>query len=464
MPYDPSNRDTIAAIATSYGQAGIGIVRLSGHQSIEIAKRLFRPNRPLLTYESHRLYLGKFIDPASGEMIDEVLLSCMVGPNSYTREDVVEINSHSGYILLAKILNIILEQGARLAEPGEFTFRAFINGRIDLTRAEAVVDIINAKSEKGLILSSRQIKGDLADKIHDLEGKVLDVLAGVEVTIDYPDEEPGQVSREEIAQLMERSVISPIKEIITAHANRKVWVEGVNTVIVGRVNVGKSSLLNRLLNEQRSIVTPFPGTTRDIIESTLYIKDLPLRLMDTAGIRDGKGEVEKIGIRLSEQKFSEADLALIMIDQSRPLNKDDKRVLSRLKREKSIIIINKTDLPSKLDESELNAFTDGLPRSKISALTGDGVDTLCDVIVEKVIENDMDSSSDKLMPNLRHKKALTEAKRYFEKAVENLKGGAPMEIISIDLNSGLEQMCEITGETSNEDLYDRIFSEFCLGK
>ncbi len=464
MSYDPANRDTIAVIATPFGQAGIGIVRLSGPKSIEIAERLFRPNRPVKTLKSHHLYLGKLIDPSSNEMIDEVLLSCMKCPNSYTREDVVEINSHSGHFLLAKILDIILEQGARLAEPGEFTFRAYINGRIDLTRAEAIMDIINAKSEKGLTLSAEQITGSLGDRINVLRDKVLDILAGVEVSIDYPEDDQGQIERKEAAGFLEKEVIMPVNEIISAHANRKIWLEGISTVIVGRVNAGKSSLLNRILNEQRSIVTPSPGTTRDIIESTLYIKGLPLRLADTAGIREGKGEAEKIGIQLSEKKFSEADLALIMIDTSRPLNKDDRRVLSMIKKEKSIIIINKIDLPSRLDVSELDEYTDEVPRVNISALTGEGVENLCDVIFDRIIEKDIDPGSDNLAPNLRHKQALTKAVQNLQNAMENLIKGAPMEIVSIDLNAALEHLGEITGETTCEDLYDRIFSRFCLGK
>ncbi|MFC1867446.1 tRNA uridine-5-carboxymethylaminomethyl(34) synthesis GTPase MnmE [Thermodesulfobacteriota bacterium] len=458
------NKDTIAAIATPFGLAGIGIIRISGSRSKEIAEKLFKPNRAVKDLESHHLYLGHFIDPSSGQMIDEVLLSFMKAPQSYTREDVVEINSHSGHILLSRILQIIFEEGARIAQPGEFTFRAFSNGRIDLTQAEAIVDLVNSKSDKGLIMASRQISGGLRVEIEGLRQKAVSILANTEVAIDFPEEESAIISREDPASLMEREVIKPIETIIAAHAARKTWMEGIDTVIAGSVNVGKSSLLNRLLNEQRAIVTPIPGTTRDVIESTIYIEGLPFRLMDTAGIRKVRGEVEKIGIQMSEQKLAECDLSLILIDQSRSLNADDLEILAKSQKEKILVIINKIDLPSRLDEEELNRVVNGLPVIKISALTGEGIDGLCGAIKDKVMEGDLDTASLSLAPNLRHKKALIDASQYFKNGLINIKEGAPMEIIALDLKSGLEALAEITGETSNEDLYDRIFSEFCLGK
>jgi len=464
MIYDPMNKDTIAAIATSFGQAGIGIVRISGSLSLEIAERIFIPRRDIKELESHHLYLGQLIDPASGEMVDEVLLSFMKSPHSYTREDVIEINSHSGHILLSRILQIILNEGARLAKPGEFTFRAFSNGRIDLTQAEAIVDLINSRSDKGLILASRHIRGELREKIEALRRKALDILAHAEVAIDFPEEESAIVPRKDTASLMERELIEPIEKVIAAHARRKIWMDGIATVIAGRVNAGKSSLLNRLLNEQRAIVTSVPGTTRDVIESTIYIEGLPFRLMDTAGLRKVRGKVEKIGIHLSEQKLREADLSLLLIDQSRPLNEDDMKILAKSHKEKSLVIINKIDLPSRVDEDVLRREVNGCPIVKVSALTGEGINDLCVAIRDKVMESDLDTASLSLAPNLRHKKALMEASRFFKTAVLNTREGYPMEIIAVDLNAGLEALAEITGETGNEDLYDKIFSEFCLGK
>lgn len=464
MPDNRSSKDTITAIATPYGLAGIGIVRISGSRAREIAERLFRAKKFINRLQSHRLYLGQLIDPSSGQMIDEVLLSYMKAPHSYTREDVVEINSHSGHILLSRILQIILSQGARLADPGEFTFRAFSNGRIDLTQAEAIVDLVNAKSEKGLQLASRQIRGEFGEEIDELRQKVLDLLAHTEVAIDFPEEEAGIMPRKESASRMEKDLIDPIERIIAAHARRRIWMDGINTVIAGRVNVGKSSLLNRLLNEQRAIVTPIPGTTRDIIESTIYIDGLPLRLMDTAGIRKVKGTVEKIGVHLTEQKLSEADLSLILIDQSRPLNQDDLNIISKTEKGKSLIVINKIDLPSRLEEEELARLLNGLHIVRISALTGEGIDRLLSTIRERVLESDLDAATSPLIPNLRHKKALEEASRYFRSAALNIREGSPMEIIAVELTSGLEALGEIVGETSNEEIYDRIFSQFCLGK
>ena len=463
MSNDHLNEDTIAAIATPIGQAGIGIVRISGSRAEDIARRVFRPGKRVKSFQSHRLYLGHLIDPSSGYMIDEVLLSFMKAPHSYTRENVVEINSHSGYLLLSRILQSVLKEGARLAKPGEFTFRAFINGRIDLTQAEAVVDLINSKSEKGLQLASQQIKGKFRREIEELRQKVVEILARMEVAIDFPEEESGIICRDETATWMERELIEPIERIIAAHAQRKIWMDGINTVIVGRVNVGKSSLLNRLLNEQRAIVTPIPGTTRDIIESIINIEGLPLRLMDTAGFRRVKGEVERIGIHLTEKRLADADLLLIVIDQSCPLSEDDLNLIAKSQKKKSLILINKIDLPSSLNEEELRALN-GSGVVRISALTGEGIDDLRGAIRDLVMGGDMDITSSHVVPNIRHKRALMETSQFFKDAVLNTRENLPMEIIAMDLNSGLEALGEIIGETTNEDILEEIFKGFCLGK
>ena len=463
MSNDHLNEDTIAAIATPIGQAGIGIVRISGSRAEEIAKRIFKPRKPVKSFKSHRLYLGHLIDPSSGYMIDEVLLSFMKAPHSYTRENVVEINSHSGYLLLSRILQIVLREGARLAKPGEFTFRAFINGRIDLTQAEAVVDLVNSKSEKGLQLASQQISGKFRSKIEELRQKVVEILARMEVAIDFPEEESGIICRDEMVTRMEGELIEPIERIIAAHVQRKIWVDGINTVIVGRVNVGKSSLLNRLLDEQRAIVTPIPGTTRDIIESVINIEGLPIRLMDTAGFRRVKGEVERIGIHLTEKRLADADLSLIVIDRSRPLNEDDLKLIAKSRKKKSLILINKIDLPSRLNEKELRTLN-GSGVVRISALTGEGIDALRGAIRDLIMEGDIDTKSSHVVPNMRHKRALKEAFQFFKDAALNTGENLPMEIIAADLNSGLEALGEIIGETTNEDILEMIFKEFCLGK
>jgi tRNA modification GTPase len=457
----PSDEDTICAIATPVGQAGIGIVRISGPLSAEIAEKVFKPKRSVKQLQSHRLYLGQLHDPSSGALIDEVLLSYMQAPNSYTREDVVEINSHSGHLLLSMILQVVLSQGARLARPGEFTLRAFLNGRIDLTQAEAVTNLINSQSARGLHLASRQIQGSFKDEIEVLRQSGVEILAQVEVAIDFPEEETGILPRQEVAEQIQGKLIMPLKALIEAHANKRIWIDGVNTVIVGRVNAGKSSLLNLLLNEQRAIVTPVPGTTRDVIGSTITINGIPFRLMDTAGFRDVKDEVEKIGIHLAEQKLAEADLLLVVIDQSRPLNQDDLDIAAKAEGKNALIVVNKIDLPSRL--SVETAF-DGFPVVKISALTGQGLDDLRRVVAECVLEGDMDLTTSNVVPNLRHKQALRDAQGFFNSAAGRLKEEAPTEIVAVELKSGLDALGAIIGETTSEEVLDSIFSQFCLGK
>jgi len=456
-----SDDDTIAAIATPIGQAGIGIVRISGPLSAKIAEKIFTPKNPAKCLQSHRLYLGHLHDPSTRTLIDEVLVSYMKAPHSYTREDVIEINSHSGHLLLSVILQVVLAQGARLARPGEFTLRAFLNGRIDLTQAEAVTNLINSQSEKGLLLASQQIQGTFRQEIETLRQKVVSILAQVEVAIDFPEEETGILPRQGAVDQIQGQVIKPIEGLIEAHANKRIWVDGVNTVIVGRVNAGKSSLLNRLLNEQRAIVTPIAGTTRDVIVSTITIGGVPLRLMDTAGFGKVKDEVERIGVHLAKQKLGEADFLLVVIDQSRPLNQDDLDIIVKSRGKKAIVVINKIDLPSNLNnEAPFSEF----PVVRISALTGQGLDDLRKTIVECILEGDIDLTSSNVGPNLRHKQALLDAAGFFKNAARNLQEDAPMELIAVELKSGLDSLGEIIGETTSEEILDSIFSQFCLGK
>ncbi len=455
-----SEEDTIAAIATPAGQAGIGIIRISGSLAPDIASRIFRPKKPVKEFESHRLYLGNLVNPATGDAIDEVMLCHMKAPHSYTREHVIEINSHSGYLLLSTILQIIMDQGARIARPGEFTFRAFLNGRIDLTQAEAVTNLINSRSERGLQLASRQVQGAFKEKIQTLRQAVVDVLAQVEVAIDFSEEEAGVLPVEAMLQKLETRVIQPIDALIQARAGN-IWFDGINTVITGRVNAGKSSLINRLSNDEKAIVTPIPGTTRDVIGSTVTIKDVPFHFLDTAGIRHVNDEVEQIGIQLAEKKLSEADLVLIVIDQSRPLNQDDMAILKKATGKKALVVNNKIDLPSKLDTT--TPF-DNFPVVRISALTGEGMDQLTDMLVETVLDPGADLTVDSVIPNLRHTRALTDAATFFANAVQALKKNVPTEILAVELKSGLDALGEIIGETTSEDILDSIFSQFCLGK
>jgi tRNA modification GTPase len=464
MPNDHLNQDTIAAIATPAGQAGIGIIRISGPLAGRILHRVFQPNKAVNKFQTHHLYLGHLVDPNSGRVIDQVLLSWMKAPRTFTREDVVEINSHSGYLLLDRILQIVLREGARLAKPGEFTFRAFINGRIDLTQAEAVVDLINSKSERGLQIASQQIKGALREEIDRLRNGVLDILAPVEVAIDFPDEEEGIFPRGEFAAILEKDIIETIERIIACHAERKLWLDGINTVILGRVNAGKSSLLNHLLNEERALVTPVPGTTRDIVESMVHVEGILLRLMDTAGFRKARGRVEKLGLDRTKRKMEEADLFLVVIDQSRPLNQNDLDILTAMKHKRSVVVLNKIDLPRKVGPQTLSAAVEGLPVVKISALTGEGLDVLRKVIRDLILAGGTDTMETPIVPNLRQAAALSAAGDSFKNAHRNMIQGLPLEIIAADLKAGLDSLGEITGETSNEELLDRIFSQFCIGK
>lgn len=459
-----STEDTIAAIATPIGQAGIGIIRISGPESLKIAKKVFKPKTPQSLLKSHRLTFGYVCDPHSGDVIDEALLSFMAAPNSYTREDVVEINSHSGYTLLSRILAILMDLGAKMAKPGEFTQRAFLNGRIDLSQAEAVVDLMNARSERGLVLAAQQIRGSIKRDTEALRKKAIHILANAEAAIDFPEDDVEHLFRDEGAEFIEKNLVQPIDNLMNAHAGR-IWVDGINTVIVGRVNSGKSSLLNRLLDEPKAIVTDIPGTTRDVIEATFNISGIPLRIMDTAGLREVKDEVEKLGIHLTRQKTAEADLLLIVIDRSRPLNRDDRDILAQCENKKALVVINKIDLPPSEGYTEKADFLNRFTTVEISALTGQGIDRLKKAIHDAILSDDVLAvTTSHAVPNLRHREALKTARKCFLNASIKARNNAPMEIVAFELRSGLEHLGEITGQTIDDEVLDSIFSQFCLGK
>lgn len=456
--------DTIVAVATPVGPGGIGIVRMSGTLAAAIAKKVFRPKRPAEPLLSHHLYLGSLIDPATGSAIDEVLLSYMQAPSSYTREDVIEINSHSGFFLLGKILELLTRQGARPARPGEFTLRAFLNGRIDLTQAEAVVDLINARSERGLQIASREVQGSLGEEMKALRRAAVDLLAQLEAMIDFPDEDMDILPGGEAVRRIEEELLRPMEALRASRNRRGVWVDGVQTVIIGRVNAGKSSVLNRLLDEERSIVTPVPGTTRDLIESGIVVRGMPLRLIDTAGLRKAKGRIERIGVDRAEKKMEEADLRLIVIDQSRPLSEDDLSILSRCQGKPTLMILNKIDLPCKLSPGALDRLSGEFPVVRISALTGEGIESLREAIVACVLREDPEGMASRAATSLRHSRALEEAAVCFERASRGFAAGAPPEIVASDVRDGLDALGEITGETATEEVLDRVFSRFCIGK
>jgi tRNA modification GTPase len=456
--------ETIAAIATPIGVGGIGIIRISGHNAEHIARRVFQAKRPIKSFEAFRLYLGHIIDPESHLPVDEVLVSVMYAPFSYTREDVVEINSHSGYAVLSTILQIILRQGARLAKPGEFTLRAFLNGRIDLTQAEAIVDLVHAKGDMSLGLAARQLAGGFKRRIEEIRQAIIDSLAQVEASLDFPEDESGQLDRSRLENLVRKSALGPIAELIRGHEQRKLWHEGVTVVIVGRVNAGKSSIFNRLLDEERAIVTPIPGTTRDMLECTLTMEGLPIKLIDTAGTRKAKGSIEKKGVDLTKAQLAASDIALVVVDRSRPLNQYDLALLHDVHQRPAIVVINKTDLRPKASRKKIAGLCEQLTTVEVSALTGEGLPKLTSAITEKITTAAATLTPAPIVPNIRHKALLTKSLGFLKSAASNLRNGSPLELVATDLSWAKAAIDEITGSKTSEEILDVIFSNFCLGK
>ncbi|HDR16954.1 MAG TPA: tRNA uridine-5-carboxymethylaminomethyl(34) synthesis GTPase MnmE [Desulfobacteraceae bacterium] len=459
-----NTHDTIAAISTPIGTAGIGIIRISGPDAFSVVESIFRPKKRVRNLQSHHLYLGRIIDPRSGESIDEVLLTCMYAPHSFTRQDVVEINSHSGYLLLSKILRLVVNCGVRQAEPGEFTLRAFLNGRMDLTQAEAVVDLINSRSEKGLTMAALQMQGSLGKEIRQLRAEVLELSAHAETAIDFPDEDAEIMPADELADIISNRLIPRLKALIQSGASNRLWIDGVNTVLAGCVNVGKSSILNLFLDEPRAIVTPVPGTTRDIIESVISIDGLPVKLADTAGFRQAPDEVEAIGMEFSVRRLEEADLVLVVLDRSRTLQDGDIEIIERCRDKTTLIVMNKEDLAGVLDEEIIARRYPDIMRVSISARTGAGIENLKSAILRIVAESDSGSDCSHAAVNARHINALERASRSLAAAAEATRTGAPMEIIALDLSDCIGTLGEITGENTTNDLLETIFSRFCLGK
>jgi tRNA modification GTPase len=456
--------DTIAAVATPLGLGGIGIVRMSGPGALEILGRIFEPARPLREIRSRRLYLGYIRNPETGLIVDQVLACAMKAPFSYTGEDVVEINTHSGPFLLSTILNILVSQGARTAGPGEFTFRAFMNGRIDLSQAEAVLDLCSARSEEGMSAAASQLKGALGGAIRRIKETSLAVLAEVEAAIDFPDEAETGYRNEDLLKDLEESVLAPLREILKEGQQGRFAVVGARTAIVGGSNAGKSSLFNRLLKKERAIVTPVPGTTRDVIESEIILNGLPVRLMDTAGIREAQDHVEKIGMGMTQKAIEESDLLLFVLDRSRPFSRQDFEIMDLCLERKTIIVLNKSDLPAILDKETLMKRLPARPVIELSALTGDGVKVLEEAISEELRKDVTLSGHPRLAPNLRQSASLKEALEAFARARECLKGDVPAEITALELRAGLESLNQITGENLGDEVLNEIFSRFCIGK
>ena len=455
--------DTIAAISTPVGQGGIGIVRISGPLSFDIADRIFRPKKagpPSAARHASLLY-GHIINPSDNSILDEALLAVMRSPNSYTKEDVVEINCHGGMISVRKTLEAVLAQGARLADPGEFTKRAFLNGRINLTQAEAVFDVITARTEESMRIALEQLQGGLSEKLRDIREKLINTCAFAEAYIDFPEDgiETG-TALQFLGQLTE--IKKEIDDLSNTFQEARFFRDGLSVAIVGRPNVGKSSLLNLLLKKERAIVTDLPGTTRDLIEDYLNINGLPIRIMDTAGIRNSEELVEKEGIRRSINAINNADFVIALMDGSEPLKKDDFQLMELISGKKAVVVINKSDLPVKLS---LDAIAKkGREYLRLSALSGEGIDALKSLIFNSNLRNWNEEREGVVVSNIRHKTALDKASSSLETAIGLLSSDQPLEFFSIELRDTLDNLGEITGMVTTEDILDKIFSTFCIGK
>jgi tRNA modification GTPase len=458
----PGAADTIAAISTPPGEAGIGIVRLSGPKAFAMARRLFRPYRPRLTWQSHRLYLGHIVDP-QGEIIDEVMVSLMRAPHTYTREDVVEINCHSGYGVLRRILDLVLAAGARLARPGEFTLRAFLSGRLDLTQAEAVLEVIRARTETHLQVAAAHLQGGLGRGLSRVRQDLLDLLARVEAALDFP-EEAGELDPAVIQAELQRQQGS-LQTLADSYEAGRLLREGLLVVIAGRPNVGKSSLLNRLLDMERAIVTEIPGTTRDLVEESITLHGVVVRFSDTAGLRPPQDRVEALGIERTRERLRQADLVLYLVDVSRPIAPEDATDLAELAGQPGLLVINKIDLTPKLPEDELSGHT-SWPRTKISAKTGRGIEALKAEIVAQALGGGLRVAGE-VITQARHHEHLRQCLTFLGQARELVAMYAPepsWELVALELGAAIHELGEITGEEVGEAILDRIFGQFCLGK
>ncbi|RDU37253.1 tRNA uridine-5-carboxymethylaminomethyl(34) synthesis GTPase MnmE [Neobacillus piezotolerans] len=458
--------DTIAAISTPMGEGAIAIVRLSGDDAFKIADRLFRsPSGKLLSnVASHTIHYGHLIDPMTEETVEEVMVSAMRGPKTFTKEDVIEINCHGGLVSVNRVLQLVLNNGARLAEPGEFTKRAFLNGRIDLSQAEAVMDLIRAKTDRAMSVALGQMEGRLSRLIKKLRQEILETLAHVEVNIDYPEYD--DVEEMTHTMLLEKSgyVREELQKLLQTSQQGKILREGLSTVIVGRPNVGKSSLLNSLAQENKAIVTDIPGTTRDVIEEYVNVRGVPLRLLDTAGIRETEDIVEKIGVERSRQVLKEADLILLVLNNSDQLTDEDRNIFKAVEGMDAIIIVNKTDLPQAINMEEVMALAGSRRIVATSLLEDRGIDELEGAIADLFFEGSIEAGDMTYVSNSRHIALLGQALHAIEEAISGVENGIPIDIVQIDLTRSWELLGEVIGESVHESLIDQLFSQFCLGK
>jgi tRNA modification GTPase len=456
--------ETIAAISTPVGESGIGIVRMSGPRAESIVRKLFKPRKGPTELTSHHFHYGEIINPRTGKSVDEVLVVLMKAPRTYTREDIVEIHCHGGYLILQKILELVLSEGTRIAQPGEFTKRAFLNGRIDLTQAEAVIDLIRSRTMAGLDVANQQLRGTLFREMMSLKEKLVNLLALIEAHIDFPEEEIESVSLKKLQDDL-KGMVEKLEEWVASYEEGKIFREGISCAIIGKTNVGKSSLLNVLIKEERAIVTPIPGTTRDVIEEILNVQGIPVRLMDTAGLRKTLDSVEQEGVKKTRERMDEADLLLLVIDGSRELDEDDREIFEKTERRKKVLVLNKKDLPVRVSEESLKAKFQNVPIVHLSALKNKGIDDLKEAIYTSLIHEDVRKSPDHLIvANIRHRNGLAQARNNLSNAIKGLEEGNSPEFIAFELRSALEALGELVGETTAEDVLNQIFDQFCIGK
>lgn len=454
--------DTITAISTPIGEGAIGIIRMSGPESFEILGKIFKPfNKNLSSLEMRKMYYGHIVEDE--RVIDEVMVVKLPSTGSYTMEDVVEINCHGGMMPLREILAIVLSNGARLAEKGEFTKRAFLNGRIDLTQAESVMDLISAKTTRGFDIAMNQLRGYASDKIKQYRDHLISLMAEIEVSIDYPEEDIEEITYDKIGSTLSDMDLSILK-LIDNSKSGKIIREGLKTVIVGKPNVGKSSLMNALLKDSRAIVTDIPGTTRDVIEEFMNISGIPIKLIDTAGIRQTEDVVEKIGVEKSKQYFNEADLIIFMLDSSMPLTDEDHEIMELVKDKHSIVIINKTDLESQIDLQYINTVLKDKCIIPTSVQNEQGLEALENEIQKMVLGNEVDVQNKEILSNTRHIQLLKDAHKNIVDALDAVKSSMPYDFIEVDVKNAILNLGHITGESVEEDLMNTIFSNFCLGK
>ncbi|GBZ03670.1 TPA: tRNA uridine-5-carboxymethylaminomethyl(34) synthesis GTPase MnmE [Staphylococcus aureus] len=456
--------DTITSISTPMGEGAIGIVRLSGPQAVEIADKLYKGKHLLNDVPSHTINYGHIIDPESKEVVEEVMVSVLRAPKTFTREDIIEINCHGGILTINRVLELTMTYGARMAEPGEFTKRAFLNGRIDLSQAEAVMDFIRSKTDRASKVAMNQIEGRLSDLIKKQRQSILEILAQVEVNIEYPEYDDVEDATTEFLLEQSKEIKQEINRLLDTGAQGKIMREGLSTVIVGKPNVGKSSMLNNLIQDNKAIVTEVAGTTRDVLEEYVNVRGVPLRLVDTAGIRETEDIVEKIGVERSRKALSQADLILFVLNNNEALTQEDYTLYEVVKNEDVIVIVNKMDLEQNIDINEVKDMIGDTPLIQTSMLKQEGIDELEIQIRDLFFGGEVQNQDMTYVSNSRHISLLKQARQTIQDAIDAAESGVPMDMVQIDLTRTWEILGEIIGETASDELIDQLFSQFCLGK